>query len=142
MKCLFTWLLFVLKMSVNNYAIPLGFRGKPEDGGSILHQNLVFYLLIFRWKCFFRFLCPVRRPVTALDCILLKDRSLALTPRQGPEISSWACLWVSPRPHHCIVVLLTNIQIFYILIPNFTMSLTYVFVNNGVKHKKSWGILT
>jgi hypothetical protein len=95
-----------------------------------------------RWKCFFRLLCPVRRPVTALDCILLKDRSLALTPRQGPKISSWACLWVSPRPHHRIVVLLTNISIFYILIPNFTMSLTYVFVNNGVKHKKSWGILT
>jgi hypothetical protein len=29
---------------------------------------------------------------------LLKERSLALTPRQGPEINSQACLWVSPRP--------------------------------------------
>jgi len=45
-----------------------------------------------------RVLCPVRRPVTALDCVLLKDRNLALAPRQGPEISSRACLWVSARP--------------------------------------------
>jgi hypothetical protein len=35
----------------------------------------------------------------SIDCILLKYRSLALTPRQGPEINSRACLWVSPR--HC-----------------------------------------
>jgi len=41
----------------------------------------------------------VKRPVTALDCVLLKDRNLALAPRQGPEINSRACLWVSPRPH-------------------------------------------
>ena len=52
-----------------------------------------------RWKCLLSVLCPVR-PVTALDWILLKDRSLALTPRKGPEISSQACLWVSPRPCH------------------------------------------
>ena len=52
-----------------------------------------------RWWCLLRVLCPLRRPVTALGCVLLKDRNLALAPRQGPEISSWACLWVSPRPH-------------------------------------------
>ena len=50
-----------------------------------------------RWRCLLRALCPVRRPVTALDCVLLKERNLALTPRQGPQISSRACLWVSPR---------------------------------------------
>ena len=49
------------------------------------------------WRCLLRVLCPVRRPVTALDCVLLKDRSLALAPRQGHEISSLACLWVSTR---------------------------------------------
>jgi hypothetical protein len=43
---------------------------------------------------------PVRKSVTALDCILLKDRNLALTPRQGPKTNSHARLWVSPRPHH------------------------------------------
>jgi len=29
---------------------------------------------------------------------LLKDRILALAPRLGPEVSSGACIWVSPRP--------------------------------------------
>jgi len=51
---------------------------------------------------------PVRRPVTALDCVLLKDRKLALAPRQGPEINFQACLWVSPRPHHHNQCWLTN----------------------------------
>jgi hypothetical protein len=35
-----------------------------------------------KWRCLLRVLCPVRRPVTTLDCILLKDKSLALVPRQ------------------------------------------------------------
>jgi len=52
-----------------------------------------------RWRCLLRVLCPVKRPVTALDYVLFKNRNLALVPRQGPEISSWASLWVSPRPH-------------------------------------------
>jgi hypothetical protein len=50
-----------------------------------------------RWGCLLRVLCPVRRPVTTLDCILQKDKSLALVPRQGPEINSRVCLWVLPR---------------------------------------------
>jgi hypothetical protein len=61
-----------------------------------------------RWRCLLRVLCPVRRPVTALDYVLLKDRNLALAPRQGPEISSRACLWLSPRPCHCTQCWLTN----------------------------------
>jgi hypothetical protein len=50
-----------------------------------------------KWSCLRRVLCPVSRPVTALDCILLKDKSLILVPRHGPEINSRACLWVLPR---------------------------------------------
>jgi hypothetical protein len=61
-----------------------------------------------RWRCLLRVLCPVRRPVTALDCVLLNDRNLALAPRQGPKISSWACLWVSPRPCQHTQCWLTN----------------------------------
>jgi hypothetical protein len=53
-----------------------------------------------RWRCLLRVLCPVSRPVQALDWVLLKDKNLALAPRLGPEISSRACLWVSPRPCH------------------------------------------
>ena len=39
------------------------------------------------WRCLLRVLCPVRSPVTALDCVLLKDRNLALAPRQGPSVT-------------------------------------------------------
>ena len=59
-------------------------------------------------RCLLRVLCPVRRPVTALDCVLLNDRNLALVPRQGLEINSPACLWVSPRPRHPIQCWLTS----------------------------------
>jgi hypothetical protein len=38
-------------------------------------------------KCLLRVLCPVRWPVTALDCVLLKDRNLALAARQDTGIS-------------------------------------------------------
>ena len=55
-----------------------------------------------------RVLCPVRRPVRTLNFMLLKDRSLALTPRQGPEINSGACLWVTPRPRHHAQCRLSN----------------------------------
>jgi hypothetical protein len=61
-----------------------------------------------RWRCLHRVLCPVWRPLTALDCVLLKGRNLALAPRQGPEISSRACVWVSPRPRHHTQCWLTN----------------------------------
>jgi len=60
-----------------------------------------------RWRCLLRVLCPVRRPVTTLDCFLLKDRNVAVAPRQGPKINSEACLWVSPRPCHHIQCWLT-----------------------------------
>jgi hypothetical protein len=61
-----------------------------------------------RRRCLLRVLRPARRPVTTLDCILLKDRSLVLTPRQGPEINSQACLWVSPRLYHHAQCWLSN----------------------------------
>jgi hypothetical protein len=62
----------------------------------LLHSGLSDSPL--RWRCLLRVLCPVRRPVTPLYCVLLKDRNLPLAPRQDLKISSWACLWVSPRP--------------------------------------------
>jgi hypothetical protein len=49
-----------------------------------------------RWWCLHKVLRPISRPETALDCVLLKDRNVALAPRQGPR----ACLWVLPRPRH------------------------------------------
>ena len=57
-----------------------------------------------RWRWFFKVLCPVGRTVTAMDIVLLKDKLLDLANRHGPEVTSRACLWVSPRPRqhtHC-----------------------------------------
>jgi hypothetical protein len=45
-----------------------------------------------RWRFLLSVLCPVRRPVTTLERVLLKDRNLALATKQGPEINSLACL--------------------------------------------------
>ena len=72
----------------------------------LIHNGLSYNPI--RWRCFLRGLCPIRRPVTALDYVLLKDRNLALAPRRGPGINSWARLWVSPRPRHHIQCWLTN----------------------------------
>jgi len=69
-----------------------------------------------RWRCFLRVLCPLRRPVTALDCVLLKDRNLVWAPRQGPEISSRTCLWISPRPRHRTQCRLTNQRLIFFCI--------------------------
>jgi hypothetical protein len=50
-----------------------------------------------RKRCLLRVLCPVSRPVTILDWVLVKDKSFALLPRLGPEIKSPACLRVLLR---------------------------------------------
>ena len=62
-------------------------------------------------KCLISVLCLVRRPVTTLDCVLLKDISSGL----GPEINSRACLWVLPRPRYLAKCCL-SIQIFIFLL--------------------------
>ena len=61
-----------------------------------------------RWSCLLRVLWPVRRLIMALDWVLLKVINFALVPGLGPEINSWACLWVLPRPHHRVPCWLTN----------------------------------
>jgi len=61
-----------------------------------------------RWRCLHRVLYPVRKGVTTLDWVLLKVRNLALVPRLSPEISSRACLWVSPTPCRFAQCLLAN----------------------------------
>jgi hypothetical protein len=45
-----------------------------------------------RWRCLPRVLCPVRRPVTTLDCVLLKDRNLPLAPRQVVSVTVTYCI--------------------------------------------------
>jgi hypothetical protein len=58
----------------------------------LLHSGLSISPI--KWRCLLRVLCTVRRPVITLDCILLKDKSLALVTRHGPEINSRACFYM------------------------------------------------
>ena len=52
------------------------------------------------YKCLLEMLCSVSRPITAPDCVLLKDNNRALVARSGPEISSQASLCVLQGPRH------------------------------------------
>jgi hypothetical protein len=52
------------------------------------------------YKCLLKVLCPVRRPIKTLDCVLLKDDNRALLASLGTEINFRACLCVPQGPHH------------------------------------------
>jgi hypothetical protein len=43
---------------------------------------------------------PVRKPITTLNCVLLKDNNRALVARLGPEINSRSYLCVLKGPRH------------------------------------------
>jgi len=50
--------------------------------------------------CLLKVLRPVRRPITTLDWVLLKDINQALIARSGPETNSQACIRVLQGRHH------------------------------------------
>jgi len=52
------------------------------------------------YKCLLKVLCPVRMPITTLDCVVLEDNNRTLVARSGPEINSPACLCVLQGPRH------------------------------------------
>ena len=54
----------------------------------------------FPRKCLLKVLRPVRRPITTMDCVLLKDNNRALVARSGPEIICRASLCVLHGPRH------------------------------------------
>jgi len=56
-----------------------------------LDKGLSFSPIMHR--CLLRVLCPVKRPVITLDCILLQGSNLVLAARLRTEINSLACLW-------------------------------------------------
>ena len=60
----------------------------------LLHKGLLVSPI--KWRCLLRVLCPVRRPVLTLDCVLLKDKSLVFALRVGPKINSRAFLSAYP----------------------------------------------
>jgi len=62
------------------------------------------------YKCLLKLLCPVSRPITALDCVLLKDNNRALVARSGPDINSPACLCVLQGPRHVTGILVSILE--------------------------------
>ena len=68
------------------------------------------------YKCPLRVLCPVRRPMTILDCGLLKDNNRAFVAKSGPEICSWACLCVLQGPRHITKCWLSIQRLIFLLI--------------------------
>ena len=61
-----------------------------------LQVGLLLSPIIYR--CLLKVLCPVSRPITTLDCVLLKDSNCAPVARLGLEINSRACLCVPQGP--------------------------------------------
>jgi hypothetical protein len=71
-----------------------------EVSSSVPHFLQVRLLLSpITYKCLLKVLCPVRRPITTLRCVLLKDNDWALVASLGPEINSWACLCTHTHTH-------------------------------------------
>ena len=71
-------------------------RAKVSSSASqLLHMRLLVSPI--KWRCLLRLLCPVRRPITTLDCVLLKDKILVFVAKLGPKINSWACLTTLPN---------------------------------------------
>ena len=67
-------------------------------------------------RCLLKVLCPVSRPITTLDCVLLKDNNRALVARSGPKINSWACLCVLQGPRHNTRCWSSNQRFIFLLI--------------------------
>ena len=67
------------------------------------------------YKCLLMLLCPVRRPIITLDCVLLKESNRVFVVRIGPEINSRACLCVLQGPCHNTKCWL-SIQLFIFLL--------------------------
>ena len=73
------------------------------EWGFLLHTTLPTSGIVTQphyIKMSLRVLCPVRRPVTTLDCVLLKNSNWAFVAGLGPKTNFRACLWWWQGPHH------------------------------------------
>jgi hypothetical protein len=61
-----------------------------SSAAHLLHKGLLVKPIKLRWLL--RVLCPVRRPIRTLYCVLLKDNNVVFLVRLGPEISFRVCL--------------------------------------------------
>jgi len=65
----------------------------------LLHSHNIY-------RCLLKVLCPVSRPITILDCLLLKDSNRAPVARSGPQINSRACLCTAGTMPQCQMLFL------------------------------------
>jgi len=63
-------------------------------------QQMGLFLNPIIYKCLLKVLCPVRRLITTLDSVPLKDSNRALVARSGPEINLRGCACVLQEPRH------------------------------------------
>jgi len=73
---------------------------KPGSKTHAKHEPHLLQMGLLLSPLTYKLLCPVRRPMTTLDCVLLKDNNRALVSKLSPEISSRACLCVLQGPRH------------------------------------------
>jgi len=61
-------------------------------------------------KCLLKVLCPVSRPITTLDCVLLKDNGRTPIAGSGPEMPSWTAWPFKMRKIGYLETSVTNYQ--------------------------------
>ena len=72
-----------------------------EVSSSVPHfLQVVLLLSHITCRCLLKVLRPVSRPITTLDCVLMKDNNRASAARLGPGINSRACLCVPQGLRH------------------------------------------
>ena len=100
---------------------------KVPFSAHLLHNGLSISSIMYR--CLLRVLCQLRRPVTNLDCILLKDSSLVLVVRLGPQDQFLSlCLSTGKTLPHCHM-LVVNLA-FYLSYCNLPRELQGTFQSN------------
>ena len=74
-----------------------------SSSSCLLHKGLLVNPV--NGRCVLRVLCPVSRPVTTLDYVVLKDKTLVFVVGLGPEVSFRACLSATRiMPHYQMLV--------------------------------------
>ena len=79
----------------------------PTAWGTVCQPNMQ--------RCRIRLLCPARRLVTTLGCVMLKESSPFLAVRLGPKINIRSSLWALVRTPHIAMCRLSILRAFYIL---------------------------
>jgi hypothetical protein len=77
------------------------------------------------WRCLLKVLCPVRRPITTLDCFLLKDNILVLVAIRGPELSSLSLSASKTLPQCHVLFIQPTLNFLLYTLPRECQGITY-----------------